>query len=97
MTTVASEIEQKAREAKLAARKLAAVSSEAKNAALNALADALVANTAEILAANAQDTGQGKADGLSSTVLDRLTLTQERVAAIAKDVRTVASLPDPVG
>ncbi len=97
MTTVASEIEQKAREAKLAARKLAAVSSEAKNAALNALADALTASTAEILAANAQDTGRGKADGLSSTVLDRLALTQERVAAIAKDVRTVASLPDPVG
>ena len=97
MTTVASEIEQKAQAAKAAARKLATLSTEVKNAALNGLADALLEHHEEILAANAHDTERGHADGLSSAVIDRLTLTPERLQAIAKDVRTVASLPDPVG
>ncbi|HYM15999.1 MAG TPA: glutamate-5-semialdehyde dehydrogenase [Dehalococcoidia bacterium] len=93
----ASEIEQKAREAKQAARTLATLSTQVKNAALNALADALVARTDEILAANARDLDRGRADGLTAAVTDRLTLDAARLAAIAKDVRTVASLPDPVG
>lgn len=97
MTTTASEIELKAREAKQAARKLATLSTQVKNAALNGLADALTANADEILAANARDLERGRAGGLSSAVVDRLTLNADRVAAIAKDVRTVASLPDPVG
>ncbi len=97
MTITASEIEQKAREAKQAARKLATLSSAVKNAALTALADALIARTDEILAANARDLDRGRADGLSSAIIDRLTLNPDRVAAIAKDVRNVASLPDPVG
>ncbi len=97
MTTVASEIDQKAREAKRAARTLATTSTEVKNAALNGLADALAAHQDEILAANASDVERGRADGLSSTVLDRLTLTVARLAAIAQDVRAVALLADPVG
>jgi glutamate-5-semialdehyde dehydrogenase len=97
MTTTASEIEQKAREAKRAARRLATLSTQVKNAALNGLADALSANAAQIIAANARDLDRGRADGLSPAVIDRLTLTEDRLAAIAKDVRTVASLPDPVG
>ena len=97
MTTTASEIELKAREAKQAARKLATLSTQVKNAALNALADALTAKAGEILTANAEDLDRGRADGLSSAVIDRLTLNADRLAAIAKDVRTVASLPDPVG
>jgi glutamate-5-semialdehyde dehydrogenase len=97
MTTVASEIEQKAQEAKRAARKLATASTEVKNAALNALADALLEHQDEILEANASDVERGRADGLSPTVLDRLTLTAERLAGIAKDTRAVALLPDPVG
>ena len=97
MTAVASEIEQKAQAAKRAARRLATTSTTVKNAALNGLADALVAHESEILAANAQDIERGRGDGLTPAVLDRLTLTPERLAAIAKDVRNVASLPDPVG
>lgn len=97
MTTTASEIEQKAQRAKAAARRLATVSTEAKNAALNGLADALVAQQDEILEANRRDTDRARADGLAATPLDRLTLTPERLAGIAKDTRTVASLPDPVG
>lgn len=97
MTTTISEIEQKAREAKLAARRLATLPTEAKNAALTNLADALEANSAEILEANASDLDRGRADGLSPTALDRLTLSADRLAGIAKDVRTVAMLADPVG
>ncbi|MDE3094441.1 MAG: glutamate-5-semialdehyde dehydrogenase [Chloroflexota bacterium] len=97
MTTTASEIEQKAREAKAAARRLATLSTEVKNAALNALADALGARAAEVLAANAADLERGRADGLSASVLDRLTLTEARLRGIADDVRNVARLPDPVG
>jgi glutamate-5-semialdehyde dehydrogenase len=97
MTAVASEIETKAREAKRAARKLATTSTEVKNAALNGLADALTGNQDEILAANANDLARGRADGLSPTVLDRLTLTGDRLAGIATDTRAVALLPDPVG
>jgi glutamate-5-semialdehyde dehydrogenase len=97
MTAVASEIETKAREAKRAGRKLATASTEAKNAALNGLADALLAHQDEILAANAGDLNRGRADGLSPTVFDRLTLTADRLAGIAKDTRAVALLPDPVG
>jgi glutamate-5-semialdehyde dehydrogenase len=97
MTTTASEIEIKAREAKAAARKLATLSTLVKNAALSGLADALMANADEVLAANALDLDRARADGLSPAVIDRLTLTAERLAAIAKDVRNVASLPDPVG
>ncbi|MEX2246584.1 MAG: glutamate-5-semialdehyde dehydrogenase [Dehalococcoidia bacterium] len=97
MTITASEIEAKAQEAKRAARRLATLSSEVKNDALERLAGALVASSGEILAANAQDLERGRADGLTSAVLDRLTLTDDRLRAIAKDVRTVALLPDPVG
>jgi glutamate-5-semialdehyde dehydrogenase len=87
MTITASEIE----------LKLATLSTEVKNAALTALADALIARTEEILAANARDLDRGRADGLSPAIIDRLTLNADRIAAIAKDVRNVASLPDPVG
>jgi glutamate-5-semialdehyde dehydrogenase len=97
MTTTASEIEQKAREAKLAARRLATASTTVKNAALDAVADALVAHADDIVAANARDTERGRADGLGDGIIDRLTLTPARIEGIAKDARTVASLPDPVG
>ena len=97
MTAVASEIEQKAQAAKRAARRLATTSTTVKNAALNGLATALATHESEILAANARDIERGRGDGLTPVVLDRLTLTPERLAAIANDVRGVAALPDPVG
>ena len=97
MTTTASEIESKAREAKRAARKLATASSDAKNLALNNLADALQARAAEILEANARDVDASRTNGLKASALDRLTLNEDRLAAIAGDVRNVARLPDPVG
>jgi glutamate-5-semialdehyde dehydrogenase len=97
MTTTASEVETRAREAKLAARKLAGASSAAKNLALNNLADALEARASEILEANARDVAASRENGLKASALDRLTLTEERLATIAGDVRNVARLPDPVG
>jgi glutamate-5-semialdehyde dehydrogenase len=97
MTAVASEIELKAQQAKRAARKLSTASTEVKNAALNGLADALIAQQDEILEANARDIERGRGDGLTPNILDRLTLTADRIAGIAKDTRAVALLPDPVG
>ncbi|MEN8650483.1 glutamate-5-semialdehyde dehydrogenase [Streptomyces sp. 21So2-11] len=86
-----------ARRARAAAAEIAPLPRSAKDAALLAIADALEARTGEIVAANAQDVDRARAAGTSETVIDRLTLTPERVAAIASDVRDVAALPDPVG
>ena len=83
--------------AKSAARVLKRLDTETKNAALHAMADALVAREAEILEANERDLEAGRQSDLSSALTDRLKLTPERLAAIAADVRTVAALPDPVG
>jgi glutamate-5-semialdehyde dehydrogenase len=79
-----------------ASRKLARATTEQKNGALYAIADALDANSERILDANQQDIDEGRANGLSAALLDRLSL-QGRLAEIAQDTRQVAKLPDPVG
>jgi glutamate-5-semialdehyde dehydrogenase len=76
---------------------LAQVDTATKDAALHAIADALVARTPEILEANARDLAAGREAGLSAALMDRLRLDEERVAGIAAGARTVATLPDPVG
>lgn len=86
-----------ARRAREASRALATATRATKDAALRALADALVAATDRVLAANAQDLERGRAAGMSPGLLDRLALTPERVAAIADALRELAALPDPVG
>jgi glutamate-5-semialdehyde dehydrogenase len=83
--------------AKGAARVLAAASTEDKNKALDAIAAGLIENVDPILAANAEDLTDERAQGLSEALIDRLTLTAERVEAMAAGVREVASLDDPVG
>jgi glutamate-5-semialdehyde dehydrogenase len=83
--------------AKAAARRLAAVDSATKNAALLAIADALETRVSEILAANAQDLAAGRDAGLSTALLDRLALDEARVRGIADGARAIAALPDPVG
>jgi glutamate-5-semialdehyde dehydrogenase len=83
--------------AKLAARVLGRASTEAKNAALEATARLLGERAAEILEANAADLADERAEGLTEALRDRLTLTKERVAAMAEGVRAVAALDDPVG
>ncbi|MCD9141762.1 glutamate-5-semialdehyde dehydrogenase [Streptomyces albireticuli] len=83
--------------ARAAAAELAPLPRSVKDEALLAIADALEVRTKEIVEANAEDVERARAAGTSETVIDRLTLTPERVRAIAKDVRDVVALPDPVG
>ncbi|HEY7486447.1 MAG TPA: glutamate-5-semialdehyde dehydrogenase [Streptosporangiaceae bacterium] len=86
-----------ARRARTAAAELAPLPRRAKDAALHAIADALVARAAEIVKANAGDVTRARAAGTSEAMIDRLSLTEERVAAIGAATRQVAALPDPVG
>jgi glutamate-5-semialdehyde dehydrogenase len=85
------------RSAKAASRRLAAMPTADKDAALQATADALIARTPEILEANARDLEAGRHANLSTALLDRLLLDEARVAAIAQQVGDIAALPDPVG
>lgn len=82
--------------AKASAPALAKASSEQKNNALGAMADALEAASAQILAANALDM-EAATGHLSVSMLDRLALTQDRIHAMAEGIRQVIALPDPVG
>ncbi|NLU46762.1 MAG: glutamate-5-semialdehyde dehydrogenase [Syntrophomonadaceae bacterium] len=85
------------RMAKLAARELAVAPTTLKNQALLDMADALVAGTEEILAANRVDLEQGEKAGLTSALLERLMLNKKRIEDMAKGLREIAALPDPVG
>lgn len=82
--------------AKMAAPGLRVMTTEQKNAALFAMAAALEKNVTEILRANAQDVAAATG-ALSEVMLDRLRLDEKRVFAMAKGIREVAALPDPVG
>ena len=86
-----------ARQAKAASRGLARLTASEKDACLLAMADALEAGAAAILAANELDMAVGAEAGLSAAMLDRLRLDDRRVAAMARGLREVAALPDPVG
>jgi glutamate-5-semialdehyde dehydrogenase len=83
--------------AQRASRELATLGSDVKDAALHAIADALIASSETILQANARDLEDGERSGLSDALLDRLALDERRIAEMAAGVRTIASLPDPVG
>ncbi|MEU5953794.1 glutamate-5-semialdehyde dehydrogenase [Streptomyces sp. NPDC047525] len=92
-----SPVAQAAYRARGAAATLAPLPRSVKDDALLAIADALEVRTAEIIEANGKDTARAREAGTSESIVDRLTLTPERVRAIAADVRDVAALPDPVG
>lgn len=83
--------------AKDAVEKLASVDTITKNKALNAIADALVAHTEEILAANRMDIEAAEENGVRKAMIDRLALSKERIAGIADGVRQVSDLNDPIG
>jgi len=92
-----TEIELLGQRAREASRALARLDTKTRNAGLLAMADELAAAEAELLAANALDLEEAERRGLSRAMIDRLTLTPQRVAAMADGVRQVAALPDPVG
>ncbi len=85
------------RHARAAAQQLAIASTEAKNAALEAMAAQVQARLPEILEANARDMAAGREKGLNAAFLDRLALDEGRLRAIADGIRAIAALPDPVG
>ncbi|MCE6076194.1 glutamate-5-semialdehyde dehydrogenase [Agrobacterium vitis] len=83
--------------AKAAARPLAIASADQKNAALMAMSEAILTGKSQIIAANAIDLKAAQAAGLAASFIDRLTLNDERITAMAKGLREVAELKDPVG
>jgi glutamate-5-semialdehyde dehydrogenase len=97
MEAAIKKLEEKARAAKEASRKLAFLSTETKNKALLNVAEALITGQDEILAANKTDYEEAKASGMGEAMLDRLMLSASRLEAMSQDVKTVAALPDPVG
>jgi glutamate-5-semialdehyde dehydrogenase len=96
-TDLALLVEEMGKRARRAARALALCSTDEKNSALQAMADSIEAAESEIVAANAKDLEAAPGYGLNAAAIDRLTLTPERIRAMAKGVREVALLPDPVG
>jgi glutamate-5-semialdehyde dehydrogenase len=97
MQSAIEELEDKARAAKEASRRLSHLSTEVKDKALINIAESLIEREGEILDANRLDCGNAKASGMDDAMLDRLVLDSSRLQSMADDVRTVASLPDPVG
>ena len=95
--TIAEQIKQIAVAARQASHQLARLSTGAKNDLLLAMADALEADTADLIIENKKDLEAGAAKGLSSAMLDRLMLDEKRIKGMADALREVALLPDPTG
>jgi len=95
--TLNEQMTQLARQARSASRELARLTTAEKNACLLAMADALEENAGAIKTANVLDVDAGAKNGLSSAMLDRLKLDDQRIAGMAKGLREVAALADPVG
>ena len=90
-------LDETGKNARRAARELALLSTDAKNRALEAMADALISNAAAIESENAKDLAAARAAGMDAALVDRLALDAKRIADMADGVRQIASLPDPVG
>jgi len=90
-------ISQLADSARAAGKTLSVSTGEQRKSALNTIADAIEARSAEILAANEKDMQAGRTAGLNSSLLDRLLLTPDRIKGIAGGARQVSQLPDPLG
>ncbi|MCC5893944.1 MAG: glutamate-5-semialdehyde dehydrogenase [Alkalibacterium sp.] len=83
--------------AKKAERQLAQASTKEKNTALELMAEGLIESVDTIIEENKKDTQQAKDSGISDSLLDRLTLTSERIEAMAQGLKDIAALPDPIG
>jgi glutamate-5-semialdehyde dehydrogenase len=96
-TTILQAVEEKARAAKIAARRLATIGTATKNAALAAMADALGKHTAMILHANERDLALAADKGVPPHMRDRLALNEKRIAGMQEALHQLIALPDPVG
>ena len=94
---IKNSIQQIARDASMAARKLSRVTETEKNRALLQMADELERNCKFLLGENSKDVVKAKKSGISRAMLERLTLKQATIEQMAKGLREVAALPDPVG
>lgn len=92
-----TDLKEMGKRAQAARYDLQTLTTDVKNRALEAVADALCAQGEELLAANAVDIERGEQNGMHEGLIDRLRLTKERIEAMAEGVREVAALPDPVG
>jgi glutamate-5-semialdehyde dehydrogenase len=97
MSSLQDQIHQIGKNARAASRALAQLDSKTKNAVLVAMADELIVRLPDILEANAADVAEAEKNGLTKASIDRLRLTEKRIAEMADGIRQVASLPDPVG
>ncbi|MBM9460366.1 glutamate-5-semialdehyde dehydrogenase [Nocardioides sp. zg-536] len=95
--TIEAEVREVARRARAASRALALATRAKKDAALRTMADAMLARSAEVLAANAEDVDRAQAGGTPANIIDRLRLDEGRLAGMAAGLREVAGLADPVG
>ncbi|HWP79272.1 MAG TPA: glutamate-5-semialdehyde dehydrogenase [Candidatus Acidoferrum sp.] len=91
------DINEMGKRARTAARQLAVAPCALRDGALETIARALIAGTAAIMAANEKDCEKAKENGIGPVMLDRLSLTPERIAGIAEATREIIALPDPVG
>jgi glutamate-5-semialdehyde dehydrogenase len=97
MATAVSPVAEIARGAKRAARALAQADTALKNAALEGIADALEEGVEDVLEANERDVQLAREAGIGAALLDRLSLDPERISQMARAVRQIAALADPVG
>ncbi len=97
MDMILQELTQKGQMAKSASYILGTLSTEAKNKALCAMAEGLKENTTYLLEENAKDLETARKNGMAEGLLDRLTLTEKRIFAMAEGIEQIATLPDPVG
>lgn len=84
-------------QAREASRAMASADTNTKNTALHAIADAIEAEQANLLAANAKDLEQAQTNGLAAAMLDRLAINEKTIATMAEGLRQIAGLPDPIG
>jgi glutamate-5-semialdehyde dehydrogenase len=97
MSSLQDQIHHIGKNARAASRALARLDSKTKNAVLVAMADELIVRLPDILEANAADVAEAEKNGLTKASIDRLRLTEKRIADMADGIRQVAALPDPVG
>jgi glutamate-5-semialdehyde dehydrogenase len=97
METAIEELKMMGQAAKAASKKLAYISTDVKNKALNNIAGDILMKQDEILEANRQDYEAAKTSGMGDALLDRLMLDEQRLGGIAADTRAVAALTDPIG